>query len=195
MLPRIGSSKLLSVWIQITLIASVLAILDGGWLASWMALAPSRIWRGELWRLASWVFVERGALCLIVTCLCIYRFGGELVPLWGERRLRRYLIDVLGGAALAASLLAFVSNDVWYMRNVGGWAVCDALVIAYGRQYPDRVVTLYGLVGLNGKSLIRATMAITVLFAMLGGPVGWLPELLACAAASWYPTARLSRPA
>ena len=67
MLPRLGSSKLISTWIWITLVASIAAAVSGG-LMGWAALAPARIWRGEVWRLATWVFVEPGALALILTC-------------------------------------------------------------------------------------------------------------------------------
>jgi membrane associated rhomboid family serine protease len=193
MLPRIAPSKLVSTWILLTLGASIIAAVDGGWLARWTALAPSRIWQGELWRLLTWVFVERGVLGLVVTCICIYRFGGDLAPRWGDRRLRRFLVEVLGGAALAASLLAFVIDDIWSIRRHGGWAATDVLVIAWARQYPSAVVSLYGLLPLSGRKLIHATIGITALFAIFSGPLAMSPELLACAAATWYPDARLAR--
>src|SRR6201995_4319962 len=88
MLPRLGSSKLVSVWIWVTLLASIVAIVDGGWIAGWAALAPARIWRGEVWRLVTWGGVERGPLQLVVTCASIYKFGGELAPRWGGRGAR-----------------------------------------------------------------------------------------------------------
>src|SRR5882672_6429272 len=99
MLPRLGSSKLISSWIWLTLVASIAAAVSHG-LMGWAALAPARIWRGEVWRLVTWVFVEPGALALIMTCASLYKFGGELAPRWGERLLQRFLIEILGGAAV-----------------------------------------------------------------------------------------------
>jgi membrane associated rhomboid family serine protease len=193
MFPRLGSSKLVSTWIKITLVASIVAILDRGWLSGWLALAPSRIWRGELWRLGTWVFVESGPWNLILTCASIYKFGGELAPRWGDQRLRRFLIEVLGSAAVATTLLALVSGTAWHMHRFGGWAVGDALVIAWARQYPDSTLMLYGLLRLRGRDLITVTIGVTVVFALFSGPFVMAPELLACAAAFWYPSTRLTR--
>ena len=192
MLPRLGSSKLISTWIWITLVASIAAAVSDG-LMGWAALAPARIWRGEVWRLVTWVFVEPGALSLILTCASIYKFGGELAPRWGDRRLRRFVIEILGGAAVVTALLGLVSTEVWHRGYLGGWAVCDVLVIAWARQYPDSVLVLYGMVRLNGRNLITAVIAITCAYAIFAGPLAMAPELLACAAAYSYPGAWLAR--
>jgi len=193
MLPRLGSSKLVSAWITVTLAASIIAAVDGGWLAGWVALAPSRVWRGEVWRLATWVFVERGALGLVLTCASIYKFGGELAPRWGDRRLRRFMIEVIGSAAVVTTLLALLSDDAWHIHRLGGWAIGDALVIAWARQYPDSTLVLFGLLRLHGRNLIAVTIGITSLSAIFSGPFTMAPELLVCAAAFWYPKARLTR--
>ena len=192
MLPRLGSSKLISTWIWITLLASIAAGVSGA-LAGWAALAPAQIWRGQVWRLVTWVFVEPGALSLILTCASLYRFGGDLAPRWGDRRLRRFLIEILGGAAVVTALLGLISTEVWHTRYLGGWAACDVLVIAWARQYPDSVLVLYGLLRLNGRNLITVVIAITCAYALFAGPLAMAPELLACAAAYSYPGAWLAR--
>jgi hypothetical protein len=191
MLPRLGSSKLISTWIWITIAASIAAALSGG-LQSWAALVPARLWRGEVWRLVTWVFVEPGALALIVTCASIYKFGGELAPRWGDRRLRRFVIQTLGGAAAATALLGLISAEVWRTPYFGGWAVCDVLVIAWARQYPDSVLVVHG-VQLSGRNLTTAVIAITCAYALFAGPLAMAPELLACVAAYSYPGAWLAR--
>jgi membrane associated rhomboid family serine protease len=193
MLPRLGSSKLVSRWIALTLAASVLAALDGGWLGTWASFAPSRIWRGEVWRLATWVFVEGSALQLVLTCVAIYHFGGQLAPRWGERRLRRFMVEVLGASAVVAAVLALISSELWRTYRAGGWAVGDALVIAWARQYPDSTLVLYGLLRLRGKDLITVVIGITAVYAVFAGPFRWALELIVCAAAYGYPTERLMR--
>jgi len=193
MIPRLGSSKLVSRWIALTLAASVLAALDGGWLGTWASFAPSRIWRGEVWRLATWVFVEGSALQLVLTCVAIYHFGGQLAPRWGERRLRRFMVEVLGASAVVATVLALISSELWRSYRAGGWAVGDALVIAWARQYPDSTLVLYGLLRLRGKDLITVVIGITAVYAIFAGPFRWALELIVCAAAYGYPTERLAR--
>jgi hypothetical protein len=192
-LPRLNASKLISTWLTVTIAASIVAVIDGGWLACWTAFSPSRIWSGELWRLVTWFLVEPGPFQLIVTCVCIYKVGGELAPRWGERRLRRFLIEILGGAAVVTALLGLISTEVWHARYFGGWAVGDVLVIAWARQYPDSVLVLYGVVRLNGRHLIIAVLAITGVYALFAGPLAMAPELLVCVAAYSYPGAWLAR--
>jgi membrane associated rhomboid family serine protease len=193
MLPRLHTSKLVSGWIWATLAASIIAAVDGGWLHGWAALAPSRIWRGELWRIVTWALIEGGAWNLCVVCACIYKFGGELAGFWGDRRLRRFMLEVIAGAAVITALAAMVSDDIWYLRRVGGWAVDDALVIAWARQFPDRTLQLYGTVRLHGRQLIAVTIAVTAVYALFRGPLAMLPELVVCAAVYWYPGAWLAR--
>lgn len=193
MLPRLGASKLISTWIWVTLAVSIVARADGGFLVEWAALAPSRIWRGELWRLATWLVIEPDPFDLIFTCMAIYKFGGDLLYRWGERRFRRFLIEVLGGAALVTLVLALVSSDVWRMYRLGGWAIGDALVIAWARQFPDEQLVVWSLIRVNGRNLVKLVIAITCVYALFGGPLRWAPELVVCAAAFGYPRSRLAR--
>ncbi len=193
MVPRIGPSKLVSTWILVTLSASVVAMVDGGRVASWTALEPDRIWRGEVWRLVTWAFVELGPTGLILTCLSIYKFGGELAPRWGERRMRRFALHVILAAGVGTALAAVLADHAWHMVRWGGWAITDALVIAWARQYPNATLQLYGLISLGGRQLIGFTVAVTILMAIASSPFVMAPELIACLAAAYYPRAWLAR--
>jgi membrane associated rhomboid family serine protease len=193
MFPRLGASKLISTWIAITVMASIVAAVDGGLCDEWFAFAPAQIWRGEVWRLGTWVFFQGSPLGLVLTCACIYKFGSELTVRWGDRRLQRFAIEILGGAAVVTTVLALLSDPLWDLRRLGGWAVNDALVIAWARQYPERVVVLYGLVHLHGQRLVAVTIAITGVYAIYSGIFPGTPELLVCAAVLRYPAAWLSR--
>jgi hypothetical protein len=193
MFPRLGSSKLVSSWITVTVVASIVAVVDGGLLDELAAFEPAQIWRGQIWRLATWVVVEPGPLGLVLTCACIYRLAGDLAPRWGERRLQRFLIEVLGGAAVATSLLGLVSADAWSMHRLGGWSVGNALVIAWARQYPRQPLVLYSLLVLSGRRLIGTVIAINVVYALYAGLLATSLELFVCAAAYWYPSTRLAK--
>jgi len=193
MLPRIGSSKLVSTWIFLTLGVSIFAMLDGGWLFRWTALAPDRIWHGEIWRLGTWALLELGPLGLILTCASIYKFGGELAPRWGDRRLRRYAIQIILAGGIAAALCGLLSDTAWHSYRAGGWAVGDALIIAWARQYPTSTIQLYGLLVLNGRQLVGFTIGVTLLYAIATSPLLMAPELVACLGAAFYPRAWLAR--
>jgi membrane associated rhomboid family serine protease len=187
MLPRIGSSKLVSTWLLVTVVASVVAIVDGGWLASWTALRPERVWHGQVWRLVTWIFVELGPWNLAFTCACIYKFGGELQPRWGDRRLQRFMLHIVLAASLAAVVLALLSDLTWRMYRCGGVLVSDTLIIAWARQYPNDAIRMFGFIELGGQRLVWFTVSITVLMALASSPFVMVPELVACLFAATYP--------
>lgn len=191
MLPRLGQSKLVDNWIIVTILCSVIGWLDGRF-AAWAALIPSRILHGELWRLFTWPFAEPGPMSLILTCASIYKFGGELAVRWGDRRLKRFATEVVLGATVFTVLLALVTGQR-YVVKLGGWAVTDALVIAWARQFPTACLTVYGMLTLSGQRLINVTVGASILFAIAYGPVWMGPELAACAIAALYPAKLLRR--
>ncbi len=186
-----SSSRLVSRWIVATLVASIVAALDGGWLASWAALAPSRVWHGEVWRLVTWPFLFASPVALVATCIAIYKLGGDLAVRWGDRRLRRFMIQIVLAAGVATCLLAAIGGGHFF--RTGGWTVIDVLVIAWARQFPRESLVLYGMLPLRGRDLVRITVAISVLFAIYYGPIVMAPELVACSAAAWYPDGWLRR--
>jgi len=190
MLPRLGSSKLVTRWLLVTLVASIIAAVDRGFLSFWAALIPAKILRGELWRLVSWVFVERGPTPLIVTLVVIYKFGSELAERWGDRRLLRFMLEIVLAASAATCLIAAIAGRT-YIARCGGWAATDALVIAWARQFPERGLTLYGVLTLRGRDLVMVTVGTAILFAIYFGPLAMAPELIACLAAAGYPRSRL----
>jgi membrane associated rhomboid family serine protease len=191
MLPRLGSSKLVTRWLLVTLVASIIAAMDRGFLSYWAALLPAKILRGELWRLVSWVFVERGPTSLILTLVAIYKFGTELAERWGDRRLLRFMLEIVIAASAATCLIAAIAGRT-YVARCGGWAATDALVIAWARQFPDRGLTLYyGMLTLRGRDLVMVTVGASLLFAIYFGPIATAPELVACLAAAGYPRSRL----
>ena len=193
MLPRIGASKLVSTSIWIVLVASIVSLLDGGWLADLLALQPERVFHGHVWRVVTWPIIAGGPMGIVATCLSIYKFGGELAPRWGERRLRRFMLHLVLAAGVLTTLGALLSDHAWNMSRTGGWAISDALVIAWARQYPTATLRLYGLIELHGKQLIWFTAGVTGLIAIATSPFMMMPEIVACLLAAYYPRSWLAR--
>ncbi|MGE0395985.1 MAG: rhomboid family intramembrane serine protease [Kofleriaceae bacterium] len=188
---RFAASTLVERWLLLTLGASLLSMFTAGWLADWTSLSPERILRGEVWRLVTWAFVEMGPMSLILTCVAIYKFGGDLAVRWGDQRLRRFMLEIIVGAAVVTTLLSLIVP--MYFSRSAGWAIGDVLCIAWARQFPTAVVRVYGLLELSGKRLIALTVGVTVVFAIAYGPFVMAPELFACFAAVYYPHTRLAR--
>jgi membrane associated rhomboid family serine protease len=190
---RITSSPLVSRWIVLVTAASVWAMFDNGWLVQWTALEPDRVWHGQIWRVVTWPLVELGPFALAFTVGCIYKFGGELAPRWGDRRLRSFILQLVVAGGIAASLGALISDHAWHMTRTGGYAVCDALVIAWARQYPTESLRFYGFLELNGPKLVVFTAGITILLALSSNVFVMLPEVVACIGAALYPRGWLSK--
>lgn len=193
MLPRIGASKLVSTWILVTFAASIVSWLGTGWLASWFALQPRAVFHGEVWRLVTWVLVEGSPYGLMVTLVSIYKFGGELAPRWGERRLRRFALHIVLAAGVVTVLGALLSTRAWHMSRFGGMAIGDALCIAWARQYPSAELRIWNFLVLSGRNLIMVTVGFTLILAAANGPFVMAPELVACLGAAYYPRAWLGR--
>ena len=185
-MPRLGSSQLVSRWIVATLAISIFSVLDGGFLWRWAALAPHDVFRGQLWRLVTWSLIEPTPLSLVLTCVVIYKLGGELAIRWGDRRLRRFVLHIVVGAGIATCLLAALFG-ARHLHRVGGWAISEAIVIAWARQFPNAPLVLYGLLVVRGQQLVRITVAFAILMALYYGPINMAPELFATAAAALYP--------
>jgi membrane associated rhomboid family serine protease len=192
MLPRLQST-LITRWIAVTLGLSIISALDRGFVASWAALVPARVFRGELWRLVTWPLIEAGPIQLVMTCAAIYKFGGELAVRWGDRRLQRFMLELVIAAGVITCLLSALFG-MHYFQRLGGWLVIDVLIIAWARQFPQAVLRFYyGMLELHGRQLIGFVLGMNLLFAIYFGPFAVAPELVACIVAARYPVGWLRR--
>ncbi|MFT3699983.1 MAG: hypothetical protein QM831_42960 [Kofleriaceae bacterium] len=172
-------------WIAVTVIVSIVCAVDQGWVMKWLALAPDRVFHGEVWRLVTWALIVPRPITLIIVGYSIYKFGGELSAQWGPGRLRAFAIEVIALSALATCALAWLTGD-------RGAHTCSsltmfALLIAWARQFPEREVVLYGVVHVRGKQLIKYAAVVVVLCAIYYGPYAFAPELAAVGLATIWP--------
>ncbi len=191
MLSRLGQSELVRIWIAILVAVSLIAAIDRNF-AAWVAFIPSRVLAGEVWRLGTWPFAADGALALLCTCVATFKFGNELALRWGDRRLQRFITEILLGAGCATCLVVLLLGSPFVVRGAG-YAVVDALVIAWARQFPERPLVMFGLLSLSGRRLVQMTIVTTIVLAIYSGPLDMLPELVTCAAAALYPHRLLRR--
>jgi len=144
-----------------------------------LSLDPRAVWRGEVWRLVTWVLLENEPLNLLFGGLVLWWFGRDLVDAWGERR---FLATYLGVAAAAAALTCLVGlawPEVGMARTGGFWAALDAVVVAWALVHPFRQILLFFAVPVSGQALLWITVGGTVLFALFSGFVAFVPHLLA----------------
>ena len=160
--------------IALTLLMTLTVALDGGAdgeLYRWLALSPLQVWRGEVWRLVTWSFVELGPWSLVVGCVSLYWFGTDLVTAWGPRRFAAYVGATLAVAGVGTCVLALALPGAARQLHLGGWALDDALTIAWALQFPERAIQYYGLLLLRHRVLAYSVAGFTVVFTLLGASV------------------------
>jgi membrane associated rhomboid family serine protease len=144
-----------------------------------VSLRPADVWRGQLWRLLTWPFVEPSPLGLIFACLMLYWFGGALARQWGSQRFLVYLGGVMLVAGAGTCAIARIDRSVLGHSYLGGWAVTTAMSVTWGLSFPYSVVRIYFVLPLRGYWLAWLTVAVTVVLAIYSGWEQFLPELLA----------------
>jgi len=164
--------------IAATLVCSILsAQLYGFGLAS--ALVPGFVFAGQVWRLASWVFIEPDPLGLIFAGLGLFWFGRDLVRIWGPLRFLGAYLGLAAAAGGVTCVAALVRPVLLGHAFVGAWAPVSALIIAWACAFPSRNMLLYFVVPLGGRNLVYATLGGTLLFALLGGFENYIPHFAA----------------
>jgi membrane associated rhomboid family serine protease len=143
------------------------------------ALFPDHVLAGQVWRLVTWVLFEQYPLGLIFAGLALFWFGGELVRIWGPGGFLRRYIGLAALSGLVTCLLAIVVRPVGAIPFVGPWPIVSALIIAWATYFPGRDIFVYFVLPLRGRNLIYATFAGTLLFALLGNPLFYIPHFAA----------------
>jgi len=144
-----------------------------------LLLDTGAIWRGEVWRLVTWVLVENDPLNLLFGGLVLYWFGRDLVDAWGARRFLVTYFAVPAVAGVLASVLAIAWPGLDAYRFAGFWVTLDALVVAWGLNHPFRQILLFFAVPVSGRALVWITVGGTALFALFTGVGAFVPHLLA----------------
>ena len=142
-------------------------------------LSPAGIWRGEVWRLVTWVLFETDPLSLLFGGLVLYWFGRDLCEAWGERR---FLVAWFGLAAVTGalvSLLALAWPALLVARWTGLWPALDALVVAWALLFPFRQILLFFALPVSGQALLWVTVGGTLLYAVFSGLAAFVPHLVA----------------
>lgn len=178
------------------LLAATFALSLGGALTEGfgaLALVPARVWRGEVWRLVTWVFALPSPETLVATAVGLYWFGGELAERWREPGLRRFVGAIVGVTSVGTLTLTALAPAAQHLPYLGGWALGDALLIAWALEFPDRRLRVYAVLSIGGPPLAYGVAGLTALAAVYFGPLVMLPELLAAMTAlAWMSASRLA---
>jgi hypothetical protein len=73
----------------------------------------------------------------------------------------------------------FLWPDVFRQDYAGMWPMQEALIISWAALMPDRKILAFFVLPLSGRNLIVFTIALTFVFALLGGFAPFIPHFIA----------------
>lgn len=120
---------------------------------SWLVLIPSRVARGEVWRLLTHALVHdpSGIQSVLWTALTLWFFGGAMEARWGLRRLALSM----GAAVLAGAVVLMVVGAAyvpfWTQRAWSPVAATAMLTGAWAMSQGTQPVSFFGLHTLSGR--------------------------------------------
>jgi membrane associated rhomboid family serine protease len=153
---------------------------------TYATLSPAFVRAGEVWRLFTWVLLEPNAIGLVFGCLLLYFIGPDLLARWGTRRFLLLYFGCAGVVGLVTCLLGFAWGAVYRSDYFGMWPMQEALIICWAAAMPDRRILAFFVLPLSGRNLILFTIAVTFVFALMGGFAPFVPHFLAELAALVY---------
>lgn len=117
------------------LVTTVLMAFKAGFLWNWLPFTSEGVLHGEVWRVATYGFVNPPGLWFVVDMFMIVWFGRELEKFFGRRIFLRFYV----GLYLLTPLL-YTLIGVWRPTNLAGETGAFALFIAFATLYPNAVM-------------------------------------------------------
>lgn len=146
--------------------------------AAGLALVPSAVFAGQVWRLLTYAAVSASIGSVLFSLLLVWSLGGEIEPRWGSRRLALFLASA---TVLAGALGLFVGG------GAGLAPTLLALIFAWMLEGPRQSLLFFGAFPMTRLAFaaiafvlvvfgeLEATRSLPRLLFVLGGlPVAWL---------------------
>ena len=116
---------------------------------------------------------------MVFGCLLIYWFGRDLAGQWGSRRFLAVYSGIALVAAAGTCIVAVLDPPLLEQAYVGSWPLTEAITVAWGLWFPDRVIRIYFVIPIRGVVLAWGTVVLTVVYAIYAGWDRFVPNLLA----------------
>jgi membrane associated rhomboid family serine protease len=127
--------------------------------------------RARLWQPLTYMFLHdpMGITHILWNMLMLWMFGSPLEGFWGARRLLRFYLLTGFLAAVAILLVAAVFPSQRPAPTLGASGALYAMLVAFGFNFPDVVIYLFGLFPIKGKHLVLLFIGLGLLQALTLG--------------------------
>ena len=132
----------------------LLSLVSNGAFVYLVTFIPERIFRGEIWRLLTFIFVpmDFSPLYFVLSVMLYYFLGTQLENAWGSARFTVYyaagvLLNILVG------LLMYLSPTLRGLGVVNMYYVNMSLFFAFATLYPDAQFLIFYIIPVKAKWL------------------------------------------
>lgn len=167
-----GFTRAVKVLIIATSAVFVLQYVGGGLnaeLTAWFALVPALVFHGQIWRLASYLFLHASLGHLFWNMFALWMFGVWVEEEIGSTRLYQlYFVCGIGGGLVDCVAHAWLRPGT-LSYTIGASAAIYGVLLAVGMLFPDRpVFLLLPPVTVKAKWLVLFYGALEFLFTLHG---------------------------
>lgn len=140
-----------------------------------LALEPYYIFKGQIWRLITWIIIPTGASNIIFTLIMLffyYSIGTNLEKVWGDFKFNLYIFGGIFFTALSAIVLyLIIGSQTNFLLSMSGlfsaYYINLSLFLAFALTYPEHEILLMFVIPVKMKwmGLVYAVLQIYSLFS------------------------------
>ena len=137
-----------------------------------LGLSGSGLFRGLIYQLITYPFVEIHFMGFLFNSLVVWFIGSELERQWGQKIYIRFLLLTVVGVGLIYSLvglLFFFGTPVFATPLFGLAGVNFALLVAYALLFPDRQMSLMMIFPMRARTFCWILVGIEAYMAIFSG--------------------------
>ncbi|RLB53707.1 MAG: hypothetical protein DRI34_13050 [Deltaproteobacteria bacterium] len=140
-------------------------------LYSHLAISYERFFSGELWQPLTYMFLHdpTGISHILWNMLLLWMFGTPLERFWRSRGFLRFYFVTGVGAGLIILLVGALAPSQRAIPTLGASGALYALLIAFGFNYPNALIYLFGLFPIKGKHLVMLFVGLGLLQSLTLG--------------------------
>ena len=143
----------------------------------YLSLEPSKILRGQVWRLFTWVISptrQDNVFWVLISMYFYYSIGRTLENVWGAFRYNVYIFSGLFytviGAFIMYGILAFIgagSIQIGYLFTT--YYICMSIFLAFAATFPEMEILLMFIIPIKVKVLGVVYVVIMIVECIGGG--------------------------
>lgn len=156
--PRFGIPNLMKIivfaQIAVWVVELVLNFMDNSWLA-WIDFSPYWIFRGQLWRLVTWLVVpnDSNPFYLLLGCYFYYWIGSMLERQWGTARFSLFYLTGALISVVFGLVLGLLQPDMSYWAMDLSYYLNLSIFLIIATMFGDMQVLLFFVIPIKVKWL------------------------------------------